>query len=49
MGFVCLLEFSFHLKFKCGTVCTCVDDIMFVSFDKRVVGLATQALGFGNI
>jgi len=30
-------------------VCTCVDGIMFISFDKRIVGLVTQALGFGNI
>jgi hypothetical protein len=49
MGFVCLLEFSFSLNFKCGMVCTCVDGIMFVSFDKKIVGLAVQALGFGNI
>jgi hypothetical protein len=30
-------------------LCTCVDGIVFVSFDKRIVGLAAQALGFGNI
>jgi hypothetical protein len=30
-------------------VCTCVDGIMFVSFDERIVRLVTQALGFGNI
>ncbi len=49
MGFVCLLEFSFHLNSKCGMVFTCVDGIMFVNFDKRIVGLVIQALGFGNI
>jgi hypothetical protein len=49
MGFVCLFEFSFHLNSKCGMVCTYLDGIMFVSFDKRIVGLAAQALGFGNI
>jgi hypothetical protein len=47
---ICLLfEFLFHLNSKCGMVCTCVDGIMFVSFDKRIVGLVVQALGFGNI
>ncbi len=39
MGFICLLEFSFHLNSKSGMVCTCVDGIMFVSFGKRIVGL----------